>query len=314
MVDEANGIVSEIPELLILPLDGSRAADRAVPAVRDIASQLGIVVRVVHVFQSIKQLRSLAVDNIEWSEDAEPRAVIRSPASIRQAITEMTHAGLDVEIIGRVGDPAVEITRESSSTSGAWVVMSTLGSSGIRRLFLGSTARAVIRASSRPVLLVPSQLSDDDYVERKLRERVAVFLDGSAQAESAICYAAGLAEAFSLDLDLVRVAETYLDDPAQHGREYASWEETARAATEGYLDKVSRACRRIQVPLNRVVLSGSPRVQLIEYVRRESPNLVAIATRKRSGVERWTYGSLAERLVDSLAIPLLLVSVQQPDD
>lgn len=303
-------IVPEIPDVLIAPMDGSRAADRAVPVICEVASNLGVPVRVVHVLDSIRQLRSCAVGDIEWSEDAEPRAVIHPPAGISEAVSTITDARIQVEVVGRIGVADQEILRELSRSPGSWIAMSTLGSGGIRSLFMGSTARAVVRASSRPVLLVPSNLSGDAIAEWRLHQRIAVFLDGSSEAESSIPHAAALAEQSALHLDLVRVAETLIDASPERSVDGNSPEERARAETADYLRRIEESCGDLGITVNMVPLAGSPDVQLIDYVRREAPGVVAIATRKRSGIERWTYGSLAERLVDALSVPLLLVPVR----
>jgi nucleotide-binding universal stress UspA family protein len=303
----AEQIVSKRPHRLIVPLDGSAAADRAMPVAREIAQRLEIPVSVVHVFSNVKQLNVAARGMIDWTDQAEPRAAIQPPASIRDAVSVLKRDGIHVDIIGRVGEAGREILQERALHPDAWIVMTSLGSSGVRRLFLGSVARAVIRSASCPVLLVPSR----DVIDAKditiSRLKIAVCLDGETNAAPSICAAASLAEAFDMELDLVRVAETFRDSAHEATEEEKRWELPARAEVEAYLGRVARACVNVRTTINQVCLSGSPAVQILNYVRAESPALVTISTQPRSGIERWTYGSMAEKLVDSLPVPLLLV-------
>jgi nucleotide-binding universal stress UspA family protein len=307
-------IRSKRPAHLVIPLDGSRAAERAVPVVRDLAGELHVPVTVIHVFESVKELAVVAEDNIDWSSRAEPRAHIRPPAAIRGSVEQLRSADLDVEVIGRVGTASEEIIREVTEHDGIWVVMTTLGSSGVKRLLLGSTARAVIRAAVCPVLLVPEGVPREGATNHVAStSRIAVFLDGEQDAEESICSAAAIAEAFNVEIDLVRVAETMVDELDYHDPESEKWDAPARAEVDHYLGTVADACTTFSTPINCVTLSGSPKVQIFRYVEAVNPDIVTLAIRKRSGIERWTYGSLADKLLDTLTVPLLLVPARSED-
>jgi nucleotide-binding universal stress UspA family protein len=56
---------------------------------------------------------------------------------------------------GRSGDPAEQILLYAASHSIDLIVMGTHGRTGVSRVLLGSVAERVIRASRRPVLVVP---------------------------------------------------------------------------------------------------------------------------------------------------------------
>jgi nucleotide-binding universal stress UspA family protein len=307
VVIKAEQIVSKRPHRLIVPLDGSVAADRAVPVAREIARRFEIPVSIVHVFANMKQLNAAARGKIDWTDQAEPRAAIEPPASIRDAVSELNRAGVSVDIIGRIGPAEREILQERALYPDGWIVMTSLGSSGVRRLFLGSVARAVIRSASCPVLLVPSRDGGEAGGTTFSGQKIAVCVDGKTDVAPSICAAASVAEAFEMEIDLVRVAETFRDSPQEATEEEKRWELPARAEVEAYLGRVAQACVSVRATINQVCLSGSPDVQIMNYVRAEAPALVTISTRRLSGIERWTYGSMAEKLVDSLPVPLLLV-------
>lgn len=296
------------PEVLIAPLDGSQMSERSVPLLTRCALNLRIPVRVLHVFDSIRKLRRYASSDIYWSEDADPRALVNAPAWMQDVVDDMKSAGVQVEIVGRVGNPSDEILKEIARDESAWTIMCSLGSTGARKLFLGSTARNVLRSASDPVVIVPahvpSQAVDDSAGSRK----VTVLLDGTQQSESSIPHAAAMAEGCGVTLEFVRVAETYRNDNGNviDGR---AWEQQAREAVAYYLDQVARTWSTLSVPVTTVVLAGHPVTQICRHVTETQPLHVALATRRRSGIERWTYGSVAEKIADRVSIPLMLVPV-----
>lgn len=300
------------PAQLIVPLDGSKASDRTIPLVRDLADRLSTSVRVLHVFPEIKQLSRASEGDVNWSELAEPRARITPPASIRESCSLLQSAGIELEVIGRVGRASTEIVRETEREAGAWIVMSSQGAGGLRRLFMGSTATAVVRAANRPMILIPSEIADQSLKTVNYQSLLSVFIDGSPESETAIEPAAMLAGRLDSSLDVVRVAETMRDDadsPAPHDQK---WEATEVERIRHYLVEQSGACaEKHGVEVRPVPLAGSPEVQLQRYAADARPGFIALATRKRSGIERWTYGSLAELLVDRLPTPLLLIPVEQ---
>jgi nucleotide-binding universal stress UspA family protein len=313
-VTKKNRIRSQRPDHLLIPLDGSRAAERAVPIACVLAQHLQTPVTIVHVFESVKELASFALDDINWSARAEPRAVVRPPAALRESVAKLEQAYLNVQIIGRVGNAAEEIIREAVETPGSWVVMTSLGSSGMSRLILGSVARSVVRAAVCPVVLVPNGVPKTPTDEQSSLSRISVFLDGAEDAEITICAAAGIAEAFDAQIELVRVAETMVDDTDASDPEALKWETPVRAEVEHYLGSVAGACSALKAPVKTVTLAGNASVQVLRYVDRASPDIVGLAVRKRSGIERWTYGSLSEKLLDKLTVPLLLVPTRSDED
>lgn len=299
------------PGTLIVPLDGSKASDRIIPIIRDLADSLSAKVRVLHVFPDIKQLSRASAGDVNWSEHAEPRARIAPPASIRESCSLLQSSGIELEIIGRVGLASTEIVREAERENDVWIVMSSQGAGGLRRLFMGSTATAVVRAASQPMILIPSGIPEQSLNVINQQALVSVFIDGSRESETAIEPAAMLAGRLNSRLDVVRVAETMRDAQNPPTPDDEMWETPEVERVINYLEEQSGACsEKYGVDVRPVPLAGSPGVQLLRYAEGARPGLIALATRKRSGIERWTYGSLAEHLVDRLQTPLLLIPVE----
>lgn len=296
------------PDVLIAPLDGSRTSERSIPLLVRLADHLDVPVRFLHVFDSIRQLRKFARTDIEWSEDADPRALLDPPAWMEDSVSELAATEARIEVVGRVGKPSEEIIKELNRTEHSWAIMSSLGATGTRKLFLGSTTRKVVRSATSPLIVVPAHLPKLQAESESRSGTVSVLLDGTEVSHSSIPHAAAIAEGCGLNLEFVRVAETFRDDAGAAADELR-WEKQSRDEVEGYLDRIAEEWSSLSCPVSTAGLGGNPVKQICRHVEESSPLLVALATRRRSGIERWTYGSVAEKLADSVSIPLMLVPV-----
>ena len=61
-----------------------------------------------------------------------------------------------------------------------------------------------------------------------------------------------------------------------------------------------------------VLMSGDPASKILSFARRYRPSLIAMSTHGRTGLKRWTRGSVAERVLRSSPFPLLLWNPFQP--
>ena len=55
------------------------------------------------------------------------------------------------------------------------------------------------------------------------------------------------------------------------------------------------------------LIMGKPADEIVDYVNKNPFNLIALTTHGRSGLTRWAYGSVADRVVHTASSPLLLV-------
>lgn len=141
---------------------------------------------------------------------------------------------------------------------------------------------------------------------------VVVPLDESTLAEGAIPWAAMLARAQGLPVQLVSV-----EPPAD-----ASWEFTDvdpreplkahRGTLTGYLEQLRRHDALADVPVTAVVLDGDVATQLRWLINRTEGAFVVITTRGLAGFGLRTVGSVADRLVRTLPVPVVVVPPEVP--
>jgi nucleotide-binding universal stress UspA family protein len=74
-----------------------------------------------------------------------------------------------------------------------------------------------------------------------------------------------------------------------------------------YLDEVVGRVNLDGVEVETHVFSGQPAETIAEYATKNDIDLIAIATHGRSGVSRWAWGSVADRVLRSACVPVLIV-------
>jgi len=135
---------------------------------------------------------------------------------------------------------------------------------------------------------------------------ILVPTDFSDTSIVAVRYGAALARAFNAKLCLLHVVhETFSDD-------------LIAAATLGMLDMAKqgardRLARILTLQEERalkpeyVVRSGAPGIEIVEYAKEHSVDLIVAATRGRGAVAHMLEGSVAERLLRKAPCPVLIV-------
>jgi nucleotide-binding universal stress UspA family protein len=285
---------------VILPLDGSNLAERAIPYAEAVAERSGAPLLLVHA----------AKIGATTAETAEARDYLRSigsklPGRVQMELLPGDPAETIITIAGEVPDPAI--------------VMSTHGRSGVRRWVTGSVADQVVRTAGHPVLLVRA---GQEVPEELGLHSILLPLDGTTSAETAIGYAAELARMFESQIHVVRVVDT----PSAYAMLSRHMEAAVtgdildeiiqsmlREATE-YVEKVATDLRQQGIRVKSVVLEGYPGEQLVEYERREFFQLVVMATAGRSGVSRIVFGSVAERMLKLGRRPVMMIRPEHVEE
>ncbi|MCS7051450.1 MAG: universal stress protein, partial [Thermomicrobium sp.] len=127
-------------------------------------------------------------------------------------------------------------------------------------------------------------------------QTVVVPLDGSELAAAALPYGKALADRFGATLYLVRVVD--IDAPAEvavDAREYL-----ARVTSE--LGKAAEI----------VVRYGDPAAEIVDLVLELPDPVIAMTTHGRSGIGRWLFGSVADRVLRNAGVPVFLIRSSMP--
>jgi nucleotide-binding universal stress UspA family protein len=286
---------------IIVPLDGSAFAETAIPAAaalaRGLRGHLELVMVHSPALSGPSPTAALAQDaRIRSFEEAYVIQKARSTADAADG--PVASSVLD----GPVAPTLIEHVRARKADL---VVMTTHGRAGLSRFFLGSVADRLVRELHCPILLLPPEAPQ--IPEPGAAARILIPLDGSALAASVLGRAAAVLP--DAALELVRVVVL----PATPLPPEAGWsvpseildEELSIAAH--YLEDVAATLRaRGRVVHTRVLSHWSPAAAIADYAEERHCDLIALATRGESGLQRALLGSVADKIIRSARLPVLV--------
>ncbi|MBI2864814.1 MAG: universal stress protein [Chloroflexi bacterium] len=141
--------------------------------------------------------------------------------------------------------------------------------------------------------------------------KLLVPLDGSSTAEVVLPHVELLAHAFDSEVILFRAIAHPQGVTDDMGRQIISVDaaiDSALAQANTYLGEVAERLRAKGVKwISQEVQIGSPAELIIDYAKDAGVRIIAMATHGRSGISRWVYGSVAERVLRHATTPVLLV-------
>lgn len=267
---------------VIVPLDGSDHADRALRPAIDVARRLSVPTVL---------LRAIHPDDTDVAKaELEARVVQHEPPHPEIVIDTMN---------GPVGAIATAVDQRQNSM----VCMTTHGRSGISRALLGSVAEEALREVDVPFLLVGPAYEPGVG----LGSCVIVPVDGSHRSEAVLPLAAEWAANLEVPLWIVTVV-----DPA----------EAERATTEGgdlmensYVRRLANGLPKGRIETDWEVLhNADPAHALSGFFEARSGGLVVMATHGRSGVARLAMGSVTSRVIHEHKGLTLVVRPSDLDD
>jgi nucleotide-binding universal stress UspA family protein len=148
--------------------------------------------------------------------------------------------------------------------------------------------------------------------EKIVYNKILVPLDGSELAECTFPHLEALAEGCQVkDVVLMRVIEPFRQPtPSEYvikPEDVIHINEEIRVEAERYLNQAKGRIKLTGREVKTVVLRGNPAEALAEYAAKNGVDLIVIATHGRSGVSRWVWGSVADRILRSACVPVLMV-------
>jgi len=138
-------------------------------------------------------------------------------------------------------------------------------------------------------------------------KKILVPLDGSELAECVLPHVKAIAAGCSTgQVVLLRIVEP-LPAGIPPAVDFEVVQKAGVKAAEGYLVKVKAQLSEEGLNVEAKVLTGRPAETITDFAQREKVDLIALATHGRSGISRWVFGSVADRLVRSSSVPILLI-------
>jgi nucleotide-binding universal stress UspA family protein len=295
-----------VSHTVVVALDGSALAERALPYAEALARARGARLVLVRVAAAPSSPDLDAVeDHLAAACEVADAYLLAVVGRLEAEAPDLAGRTDAVAVPARHGS-VTDALRQTARERGAdFLVLATHGRSGWGRWLYGSVADAVLRRADVPVLLVPAACEHAWTIARA--GRVLVPLDGSAFAEAALPAAADLAAAFGAHLELLQVVERL---PYPHGVPYTpvALKPAAelRAARE-YLDRAATTLRERGRPVTVRAEVGPVGRTIAAVARERDADLIVMATHGRGGATRLVLGSTAAGVLHLSGSPVLLV-------
>jgi len=300
---------------VLVPLDGSRAAESALRHARALARPLDARLHLIRVVCSSEP--GGESDPVRWRlERADAREYLRETAR------RLEDDGFEVQRSVLAGGPADEIVSYARREGVDVVVLTPTGEGRCRGAPVGGTAHKVIYRIGTSVLLArpdgarpgdtgPSA-DGDEY------RRVLVPVDGSPASEWALHAAASLLP--DSGGELVAACAFEADGPAAEEtagrgeRRDDAPRPSLREEADSFLEKARRQLERPGLRLDSEVIPAAHVAQRLHALAEErEADLVLLSAHGRSGEAPWPYGSVATNLLMHGQRPTLVLQ-DQPEN
>ena len=129
-------------------------------------------------------------------------------------------------------------------------------------------------------------------------EKILVSLDGSELAEAALPYGRELAECLGSEIHMLGVC----DLPRLPER-----------LLKAYVDDSASKFKRAGLRAKATVICGTPADVILEYAEKAGIDLIIMSTHGRSGLTRWVLGSVADKVLHSVTVPLFLINAKKAE-
>ena len=296
-------------KVIMVPTDGSGFDREAIRVALRMAERSDAKVRLVRVLAtgsffgaaSAAEVPTLASEVVR-SERDKALSELYSLAAECRAISKA-----DVTVDLHAGPVADVLEGYARRNDVDLIVISTHGRSGLSRLSLGSVTDSLIRHVTIPILVVKPPTS---YLNPQMGEafgRIVVPLDGSKLAEQILPRVVTMARFEDADITLLNVlvpqsyAQREIVDPS------LPWWEKDISVAQAYLFRIADNVRRAGVPVTTdIVISENIADAIGDFASREKADLIAIATHGRGGLNRLLRGSVADAVMHSTRMSMLV--------
>ena len=288
---------------IVVPLDGSLLAERALPLASMIARRAHARMRVVAVVPGAGFVGPFDAPDLISQALYDARARLREYVD---RIVARLGAEPGVRVSGhvRVDTPVEGILKTAVEEDADLIVLTSHGRGGFKRAFLGSVTDALLRRAAVPVLVVkPVDDVPADQAEPRF-DSVVIPLDGSITAEGALDAGYAMARLLEVTPVLLQVLPPEVVNAPVPPVEAAA----AAAATqesEEYLRSVAVRPEAADVRPRAVVLhDDSDAGAIVGFC---AGSLAVIASHGRGGLKRLLLGSVADKVVRMSDYPVLFL-------
>jgi nucleotide-binding universal stress UspA family protein len=294
---------------LLVPLDGSAFAEQALPLAAELAARSGATLHIVLVHHSTAVVPGPGepvvfhpdVDNATRGQEQGYLTTVSTPlAGTLRVVTRLLEGPIAESIADYARTSAIDL-----------VVLTTHGRGVLSRFWIGSVADRLVRQLEQPMLLVRPHASRGVPSVAMLR-RILIPLDGSPLAATVIGPATRLGELLGAKFTLFRAVvlppPVWLPFPGiVVAPEVPSATTAQQLDATRYLHEIAQRLRLKGLEVATAVeVADDPVAAIAQHAEDHAADLIALATHGYGGATRFLLGSVADKLLRTATVPLLV--------
>ncbi len=141
----------------------------------------------------------------------------------------------------------------------------------------------------------------------KLFKQILIATDGSEYTKNAVDYGIDLAKNAGAKLHAIYVVDTAAFASIPMDAAWESMYELLRQEGDEATKYVADKAQAEGLVVERNTIEGHPAEEIIKYAEKNSISLIIMGTLGKSGLDRFLLGSVAEKVVRTSKIPVLVV-------
>jgi len=296
---------------ILVPLDGSKLAETALPSAALLAEKVDAMVTLIHVIEANPPQEIHGQAHLSNSQEAQVYLDRIKKESFPDSVLVDTHVHTE-----SVRDVSRSIVEHTSELKPDLIVMCSHGEGGLVKWIVGSIAQRVIGHGQMPILMIqPDQQGNALQIGFT---RFIIALDGDLAHEQGLEVAGNLAMLTGAAIHLVSVVQNLSN---LHG-ERAATGRLLPVATQAMLDITEKTMQAYlsekasdwgsrNISVSGEILRGEPAKMIVESAESQHVDLIVLGTHGKAGIGAFWAGSVAPQIVASTRLPILLVPVHR---
>lgn len=296
---------------ILVPLDGSKLAEAAIPAAASLAKTLNAPVTLLHIIEKDAPQEIHKDHHITQADEASAylQKVAKRDFPVDTKVDSHVHTAAVKDVAASIVEHAITEFQPDL------IVMCTHGNSGVRELLFGSIAQQVVAQGITPLLLIKPGI--DTSSTFKL-DRILVPLDSGPVHDDSLPVTQELANAYRSEIYLLTVIPTFSTVagetaaassllPATTSALLDIDVENAEADLRAHLDELKQAGFQVTAEIAR----GDPATEIVNLSEKLNADLVVLTTHRKAGAAAFWARSVAPNVTRKTHIPILLIPLRE---
>ena len=296
---------------IVVPIDFSKMSVQAIHVAKRLARRFSASIHLAHVrhLNYAADLMTPVPPMVPFAftpyEHDAARSVLKE---LEEVASECGVSSASCDVLSGA-PPFDEICRLGQTIPADLIVMPTHGRTGLKHVFLGSTAERIVQHSSCPVLVTRRNALQANNGSRFRIKTILVPVDFSSCSREGLEYAIALANEFGAKIILLHA--TYLgyiySSEGTAIYDLPALQKAARKTAEHKMRELVRSVNFGAVKLETAFTDGSPVIDICAFAKNHDVDLIITSTHGFTGFTHVLIGSIAEQVVRHAACSVLVV-------